>query len=99
MQTKLTLRMDAQLIHDAKRIAQSRGKSLSQLVADYFRLLKRESEGKQGRSEVQATSWTQSLIGFAKPTNAQAVDTDPLRLDYLAEKYQLGLKSSHEDIL
>lgn len=99
MQTKLTLRMDDQLINDAKRIAQSRGKPLSQLVADYFRILKRQSESRQGRSEVQATPWTQSLIGFAKPTNEQTVDTDQLRLDYLAEKYQLELKSSHEDTL
>ena len=36
MQTKLTLRLDAHLIAQAKARAQRQGKSLSQVVADYF---------------------------------------------------------------
>ena len=36
MQTKLTLRLDARLIEQAKEQARLSGKSLSQLVADYF---------------------------------------------------------------
>ncbi|MFT4241344.1 MAG: DUF6364 family protein [Acidovorax sp.] len=36
MQTKLTLRLEDRLIAQAKARAQRRGKSLSQLVADYF---------------------------------------------------------------
>lgn len=36
MQTKLTLRLDAVLIEQAKAQARRNGKSLSQLVADYF---------------------------------------------------------------
>ena len=36
MQTKLTLRMDDRLIANAKEYAASVGKSLSQLVAEYF---------------------------------------------------------------
>ncbi len=39
MQTKLTLRLEAQLIEDAKTYARKRGKSVSQIVADYFALL------------------------------------------------------------
>jgi hypothetical protein len=39
MQTKLTLRLDAALIQRAKTEAQRRGKSVSQLVAEYFALL------------------------------------------------------------
>lgn len=35
-QTKLTLRLDAALIEQAKAYGKGRGKSLSQLVADYF---------------------------------------------------------------
>ena len=34
--TKLTLRLDSALIQGARRYAQDRGRSLSQLVADYF---------------------------------------------------------------
>ena len=36
MQAKLTLRLDEELIAQAKAQAQRNGKSLSQLVADYF---------------------------------------------------------------
>ncbi len=36
MQAKLTLRLDAQLIEQAKEQARRHNKSLSQLVADYF---------------------------------------------------------------
>ncbi|MCY4470899.1 MAG: DUF6364 family protein [Thiotrichales bacterium] len=36
MQTKLTLRLDDQLIRDAKHYARQSGKSLSQMVAEYF---------------------------------------------------------------
>ena len=36
MQTKLTLRLDEHLIENAKVFAKQSGKSLSQMVADYF---------------------------------------------------------------
>ena len=36
MQTKLTLRLDDRLIRDAKHYARRSGKSLSQMVAEYF---------------------------------------------------------------
>ncbi len=39
MQTKLTLRMDDELIFQAKQVAETRGKSVSQMVAEYFKSL------------------------------------------------------------
>ena len=36
MQTKLTLRLEEQLVENAKRYAKQSGKSLSRMVADYF---------------------------------------------------------------
>ena len=46
MQTKLTLRMDSELVQSAKRYAKQRGKSLSQMTAEYFSLLSvQEDEG------------------------------------------------------
>lgn len=39
MQTKLTLRVDSRLISRAKAHAQLTGKSVSQLVADYFAIM------------------------------------------------------------
>mgnify|MGYP002725865846 CR=1 FL=1 len=39
MQTKLTLRLDDELIRRAKERAKATGRSVSQMVADYFALL------------------------------------------------------------
>lgn len=39
METKLTLRIDEKLINRAKSYAQKSGKSVSQLVADFFVML------------------------------------------------------------
>ena len=44
MATKLTLRMDERLINRAKIYARRSGKSLSQLVADFFTLLGQTSK-------------------------------------------------------
>jgi hypothetical protein len=42
MQSKLTLRLDADVKERAKRLAKERGTSVSQLVEQYFRLLLRD---------------------------------------------------------
>lgn len=39
MNTKLTLRLDDALIAHAKRYAKNEGKSISQIVSDYFRAI------------------------------------------------------------
>lgn len=44
MRTKLTLRLDASLIHRAKAYAEARVKSVSQVVADFFSALERAQE-------------------------------------------------------
>jgi hypothetical protein len=46
METKLTLRIDEKLIHRAKMYARKSGKSVSQLVADFFVLLSSAEEKK-----------------------------------------------------
>lgn len=43
-QTKLTLRLDSGLIEQAKRYGKAHGKSLSQLVADFFTALEAEDQ-------------------------------------------------------
>jgi hypothetical protein len=48
MNTKLTLRMDDELIRAAKDYAERSGKSVSQLVADYFALLTNGSTRETG---------------------------------------------------
>ena len=77
MQTKLTLRLEEQLIERAKAHAKKRGKSVSQMVADYFALLDRDD-----RPETLAPL-TRSLHGTLRGT---AVDEDTYR-GHLEEKY------------
>jgi len=60
MNTKLTLRLDHELIEDAKAEAARRGKSVSQMVADYFRSLTPVDK------PIQYPPITQSLHGIIK---------------------------------
>ena len=60
MQTKLTLRLESQLIEQAKLHAKEQGKSLSQVVSDYFRVF---TQNKKTHSISPVTS---SLIGVIK---------------------------------
>jgi hypothetical protein len=77
MQTKLTLRLDAQLIEQAKAHARDRGKSVSQMVADYFALLDRDEQN------VNLPPLTRSLHGALR---GAALDRDDYR-KYLEEKH------------
>lgn len=79
MQTKLTLRLEDQLIEQTKFYAAQAGKSVSQLVADYFKLL--TSEKVTGISP--ATPVTQSLRGLLRESNLDEKDYRK----YLEEKH------------
>ena len=61
MHTKLTLRLDYKLIQEAKQLARQRGKSLSRIIADYFRLLGRSKKKTEEMSEF--TPLVRSLKG------------------------------------
>lgn len=77
MQTKLTLRLEDQLIANAKAHAKNSGKSLSQMVADYFALL----EKKTPIQELPPV--TSSLKGCLQTSS---VDEQDYRI-YLEDKY------------
>lgn len=64
MQTKLTLRMDEELVEKAKSEAHRRGKSLSQMVGDYFNALSANEESGELYPPV-----TKSLLGIVKDQN------------------------------
>ena len=56
MQTKLTLRLDDELIDRAKQYAERTGRSVSQIVADYFALLDKEfSDGEDALTPIVAS--------------------------------------------
>jgi hypothetical protein len=57
MNTKLTLRLDDELIARAKRHSAKSGKSVSQLVSDYFTLIDSQE------SDVEITPRVRSLRG------------------------------------
>jgi hypothetical protein len=79
MNTKLTLRLDENLIKSAKNYATISGKSVSQMVADYFYLLDKKSIKKPA----QTTPIVKSLRGSLKDTDLN--ETDYKR--YLEDKY------------
>ncbi len=64
MQTKLTLRLESALIEGAKIYAETTGKSLSQIVSDYFQALQNQDSSIKKSSELPPI--TQALQGILK---------------------------------
>lgn len=80
MQTKLTLRLEDQLIDQAKSYAVTVGKSLSQVVADYFKYL-----GKEKTAQISSPApITRSLRGLLRNGTLDEVDYKK----HLEEKYR-----------
>lgn len=77
MQTKLTLRLEEELIQQAKTYAKQHDKSLSQVVSDYFQLLT------NGTKNTALPPLTKSLIGVLE---SKGVDTDDYK-KHLEDKY------------
>ena len=79
MQTKLTLRLENQLIEEAKSYAAQAGKSVSQIVSDYFKLLTSQNI----KAGTPSTPITQSLRGFLRDSKLDEKDFKK----FLEEKY------------
>ena len=79
MNTKLTLRMDDNLIKSAKRYSAKKGKSVSQIVADLFEIIKNQKINR----EYSLTPAVQSLKGVLK---GKQFDENDYK-NYLEEKY------------
>lgn len=79
MQTKLTLRLDEDLIRRAKSSAKRRGKSVSQIVADYLASI----EEKPRKRGLELTPVVRSLKGALRGAH---LDIEDYRR-YLEEKY------------
>ena len=78
MNTKLTLRMDIELVQAAKTEAGRRGKSVSRMVGEYFGLLSSARRSKPALPPV-----TTSLVGILKSGGVSASDYRK----HLREKY------------
>ncbi|MBF0289313.1 MAG: antitoxin [SAR324 cluster bacterium] len=70
MQTKLTLRLEKDLVDQAKVYASKQGKSVSRMVADYFLLL---HEKPNGESE-ELTPIVKSLKGALRGVEINELD-------------------------
>jgi hypothetical protein len=79
MQTKLTLRLEEQLIEQAKSYATQAGKSVSQIVAEYFTLL----TSRRNDASPPSTPITQSLRGLLRESKLDEKDYK----NYLEEKH------------
>lgn len=79
MITKLTLRMDDNLIESAKEYSAQTGKSVSRIVADLFEIIKNEKLNK----EETLTPTVRSLKGILKGKQVDEKDYKK----YLDEKY------------
>ena len=79
MQTKLTLRLEDQLIEQAKSYAAQAGKSVSQVVAEYFKILTSEKT----KLSSPSAPITQSLRGLLREAKLDEKDYKK----YLEEKH------------
>jgi hypothetical protein len=79
MNSKLTLRLDDDLIRRAKEFSEAEGKSLSKLVGDYFLLLSKSSH----TSRDNLGPITRSLNGVLRSKKASEDDYH----EYLEEKH------------
>jgi len=68
MNTKLTLRLDDKLIDRAKRHSAKSGKSVSQLVSDYFELIDTQD------TDIEITPRVRSLRGVLAGSNLDERD-------------------------
>lgn len=80
MLTKLTLRMDDNLIESAKKYSAQSGKSVSRLVADFFEVIRNEKIAKEG----VITPKVSSLRGVLK---GKTIEGEADYKKHLEEKY------------
>jgi 3,4-dihydroxy-2-butanone 4-phosphate synthase len=86
MQTKLTLRLDDEVIRHAKAYAKGRGKSISQIVADYLRMLPVADPGEQPARLAPIVSSLRGVLRRPGTTEAADLDEGDYRR-HLEDKY------------
>ncbi len=79
MQTKLTLRLEDELIEKAKILARKRGKSVSKLVSEYFDYI----TSKELKSEEELPPIVKSIYGSLAKSDVKEADYKK----YLEGKY------------
>lgn len=81
MNAKLTLKMDSDIIEQAKALALNQHTSLSRLVENYFRMLTAKRKGPE-----EMTPLVRELSGIISLDSNRNIKDE--YADYLAEKYR-----------
>ena len=80
MQSKLTLRMEDTVIRKAKRLAKSRGKSVSRIVSEYI------ADEPEDMAVEELPPVTASMVGILARDGNRVVDEGSYK-EYLEKKY------------
>jgi len=86
METKLTLKLDSELIEKAKKYAKEHDESLSKVVENFFRFLPDENK-KEMAEEIEITPWVKSMM--SEKHHDPNINYDEIRYQRLKEKYNL----------
>jgi hypothetical protein len=87
MNTKLTLSLEKKVIEDAKMYAKGTGRSLSEMVENYFKSLVAKSNKDNSENEDEIDPSLKKLIGIIElPTD---FDIKQARDEHYKEKYNL----------
>lgn len=87
MQTKLTLRLDSELIERAKVYAHATGRSVSQLVSDYFAVLENTRSHDPNTTVPDLVAALHGCLRPSNPNEAEEVAA-PTEADYHAYRDQ-----------
>jgi len=84
MDTKLTLKLDKDIIEKAKSYASAKNRSLSAIVESYLKAL--TSDSKENFEEIEITSFVRSMS--SKSSLPADLDYKKELRDYYSEKYK-----------
>ena len=89
MSTKLTLRLDEGLVDTAKKYAAREGRSVSELVAAYFKRLDAPSDAATAKKDQVSQQRKSSFYGLLIGGNVTPQDIDKKSyLEHLSRKHQ-----------
>ena len=86
MDTKLTLKLEAEVIRQAKNYAISQQRSLSSIVEDYLKLLTNQAGPDKDALEVELSPFVRSMATGVKIPSG--IDYKEAYADHLMEKYR-----------
>ena len=96
MQTKLTLRLESELIEAAKKYANARGISLSKLIASYLHALTQpEAPPQEEDWKATLSPVTRNLVGLARVENGRAEVDEADYYRNLEEKHSQHIRDEN----